>query len=120
MELGLGPPNYPKSWLNYFDTCQMIQAIALYEKHIFLNIGTPKYDVTHLGGTTHGVNSLSMLFLNALLLELNCNKGLPAKYRKKLLENKDKYEIVEGLLTSNNGVAKIVHINKFIKRLSEH
>jgi len=119
-ELGLGLHNYPKSWLNYFDTCQMIQAIALCEKYTFLNIDAPKYDVLHLGGTTYGVNSFSLLFLNALLFELNCNKELPAKYRQKLLENKDKYEIVEELLTSNDGVAQMVHINKFIKRLSEH
>jgi hypothetical protein len=115
--LGFDSHNYPKSWARYFDTCQLVQTLAIYEKRQFKKIDSHENNVIHIGGTTYGVNSLTRLYMNALLLELECNHEVRNTYTRKVLGNKTKQTIAERIISGKTDIPQLLRINKFIKRL---
>jgi len=79
--LQLTPDNYLKDYLNYFDTLNLIWALALHEGYTFrffpLTYGEFIY---HLGATSHGTKDLYQAYIQQKFLELPENHEVACLY----------------------------------------
>jgi hypothetical protein len=80
-QLNLGPHNYLKDYLNYYDTLNLIWAMAVYEGYTFkfFPLSTNEY-FYHLGATSHGVKDLYKAYVQQRFLELPENREVARLY----------------------------------------
>jgi hypothetical protein len=87
--LGLPTGRYLKDYVDFYDTLQLLIAIAYCEglRPGFVPLADPN-DAVHVGGTSSGTQAVNMnlagLYVRALFLELACNALLPDRYRNTL------------------------------------
>jgi hypothetical protein len=85
-EIGIRPGHYLKDYLDFYDTLQLLVAIAYSEglRPGFIPLADPT-DAVHVGGTSSGTQAVNMdlasLYVRAQFLELACNAMLPDRYR---------------------------------------
>ena len=79
--LNLGYHNFLKGYLNYFDTLNLIMAMAFYEKLSAKIFELDHFiDVYHLGGTSHGPDNLYRTYRTLKFLEMASNYLLREEY----------------------------------------
>ena len=79
--LNLGYHNFLKEYLNYFDTLNLIMAMAFYEKLSAKIFELSHFkDIYHLGGTSHGPDNLYRTYITLKFLEMSQNQLLREKY----------------------------------------
>ena len=78
--LNLGYHNFLKGYLNYFDTLNLIMAMAFYNKFSAKIIELNHKDIYHLGATSHGPDNLYRSYRTLKFLELSQNHLLREKY----------------------------------------
>jgi hypothetical protein len=79
--LNLGYHNFLKEYLNYFDTLNLIMAMAFFEKFSAKMFELSDFeDVYHLGGTSHGPDNLYRTYRTLKFLEISSNDLLREKF----------------------------------------
>ena len=79
--LNLGYHNFLKEYLNYFDTLNLIMAMAFYEKLSAKIFELSHFkDIYHLGGTSHGTDNSYRTYITLKFLEMSQNQLLREKY----------------------------------------
>ncbi len=87
--LGLGKKNFLKSHLNYYDTFNLINAVAIGENLSFRTLNFEAGDVVHVGKTSYyhsgrvGLDEryLFVAYVSLRLLEIPFNRPLQSRYR---------------------------------------
>jgi len=79
--LNLGYHNFLKDYLNYFDTLNMLFALALHDKLSFKFLGATADDVFHIGGTSGGEpNTSYQNYVGLRFIELLQESALAEHY----------------------------------------
>jgi hypothetical protein len=115
--INIGNHNYIKAYLNYFDTFNLILAMAFYEK---LTARIPELspdDLFHVGATSRGTNSIYATYINMKLLELSENSTFRPKYANLDANFKDSRAVIEHLAGDRSALAFIARINEIVSRL---
>lgn len=87
--IGIRPGQTLKNYLHFYDTLQLLVAIAYSEglRPGFIPLADPT-DAVHVGGTSSATQAVNMdlasLYVRARFLELACNSMLPDRYRNTL------------------------------------
>jgi len=117
-ELKIGHQNYLKEYLNYFDTFNLIMAMAFYEKLSARIAEMRPDDLFHVGATSCGTHSIYATYINIKLLELSTDSSLSSKYSNLFAPFKDSKSVIEHISGDRSGLAYIAQIDQIIDRLT--
>ncbi|MBW1716651.1 MAG: hypothetical protein JRJ77_12640 [Deltaproteobacteria bacterium] len=115
----IGYQNYLKENLNYFDTFNLILAMAFYEK---LSARIPELspdDLFHVGATSRGTNSIYSTYINIKFLELSENSSFRRKYSNLFANFRVSKAVIEHIPGDRPALAFIARINEIASRLQK-
>ena len=119
LSIKIGNHNYLKEYLNYFDTFNLILAMAFYEK---LSARIPELspdDLFHVGATSRGTNSIYSTYINIKILELSENSAFRRKYSNLCANFKDSKAVIEHMPGDLPALTIISQINQIASRLQK-
>lgn len=117
--INIGNQNYLKEYLTYFDTFNLILAMAFYEK---LSARIPELspdDLFHVGATSHGTNSIYSTYINIKFLELSESPSFRRKYSHLFANFKDSKAVIEHIPGDLPALTFISQINQIASRLQK-
>lgn len=119
--LNLGYSNFLKEYLNFFDTFNLIIAMAFYEKLTAKFIDSTSFDdLYHIGATSGGDYGLYLAYINLKLMELPENYQLKELYSDRFAKYENS-EDIKKLLPKNAPTSEFFReIDNFIERLEQH
>jgi len=119
--LNLGYNNFLKQYLNYFDTFNLIMAMAFYEKMSAKILDIEYFDdIYHIGATSHGSDNVYHSYITFKLLELPLNLSLKKYYAncyKQYNNSKDLLKLVPKDISSYQFFRDI---DRFMDKLENH
>ncbi len=119
--LNLGYHNFLKEYLNYFDTLNLIMAMAFYNKFIAKIIESNHFtDAYHLGATSHGPDNLYRTYRTLKFLELPQNHFLREKYSRRFANFGSAEDMIK-LFPINKGTINFIHqTDQLIEKLENY
>ncbi len=126
--INLGYNNFLKDYLHYFDTFNMILAMAFYEKLSVKILKLNDKDLCHIGGTSSfarwysptAPDNLYLAYLNIKLLEMPQNSLIRQKYSF-LYPNFNSSNNVYKCFPKNLSFLEfVVIVNRVITRIEQH
>ena len=112
-KMNLGHHNYLKEYLNYFDTLNLIMAMAHHEGIAAGILESRVEDIYHIGGTSYGSDSIYATYLNLKLLELPINSGLKEKHSNLYANFKSSIDVLAKIPDNASSLETIARINHF-------
>jgi len=116
--LDLGYHNFLKDYLSYFDTFNLILAMAFYEGLSAKVLDLEHGDVHHFGGTSYGTDSLYSIYVNMRLLEMPQHRLLKEKYRSRLSRFSTSREIIRLFPRTSYSFRSMLEVDALMERLS--
>jgi len=117
----LGYSNFLKEHLNFFDTFNLIMAMAFYEKLTAKFIDSTSFeDLYHIGATSGGDYGLYLAYINLKLMELPENYQLKELYSDRFAKYGNSENIKKLLPKNAHTLEFLREIDNFIQRLEEH
>ena len=119
--LHIGYHNFLKGYLNYFDTLNLIMAMAFYERLAakILEVDYAK-DVYHLGTTSHGPDNLYRTYRSLKFLEMPANKSLREKNYDQFANLGSSKNLLKLFPDDVNSIQFIHQTDQFMEKLQEH
>jgi hypothetical protein len=119
--LKLGYHNFLKGYLNYFDTLNLIMAMAFYDRLSAKILEFTHFkDVYHLGGTSHGPDNLYRTYRNLKFLEMPQNHLLREKYSGQFSSFDSSKNMVK-LFPNNKNTSSFIHeTDQLIEKLEKN
>lgn len=118
-KMNLGRHNYLKEYLNYFDTMNLIMAMAHHEGMAAGTLKSSVEEIYHIGGTSYGSDSIYATYLNLKLLELPVNGGLKEKHSNLCANFKSSSDVLAKIPDSTSSLETIARINHFTSLVRE-
>lgn len=119
--LNLGYHNFLKPHLNYFDTLNLIMAMAFYEglsaKMLNLDIFE---DIAHLGGTSHGPDNLYRTYRTLKFLEIPQNHLLREIYSERFSVFGSSKDMVKLLPDNKTTLSYTQQTDQLIEKLGKY
>jgi hypothetical protein len=115
----IGNQNYLKEYLNYFDTFNLILAMAFYEKLSARILELSPEDLFHVGATSRGTNSIFSTYIHIKFLELSESPSFRGKYASLLANFKDSKAVIEHIPGDLPALSFISQINQIVSRLQK-
>jgi hypothetical protein len=117
--LNLGYRNYLKDYLTYFDTFNLILAMAFYEKLSVKILDLAPEDIFHVGSTSYGTDSIYSLYIQVKLLEMPQNSFLRQRYSHLFSYFADSKAVIDNMPDSMSALQFIAQVNQFISKLNQ-
>jgi hypothetical protein len=129
--INLGYNNWLKDYSDYFDTFNMILAMAFYEKLSVKILKLNAKDLWHIGGTSSfarwysptAPNNLYLTYLNMKILEMPQNSLIRQKYSflySKFNSSNDVSECFLNKLSLNSFLGFVAIVNRLITRIEQY
>ncbi len=118
--INLGYNNFLKDYLYYFDTFNMILAMAFYEKLSVKILKLNDKDLCHIGATSSVPNLPYLIYLNIRLLEMPQNSMIKQRYSflySKFTSSNDVFKLFPNKLSYLGFVAIV---NRLITRIEQY
>lgn len=118
--LGLGYHNFLKEYMHYFDTLNLIFALAFYEKLSIKFLEVSPDDFYHIGGTSSNQGTLFEKYIGLRFLELRQSSVLAQRYASLYGQRTNSRDLWGQLSPAPPPAAFLAQVERMVARIERH